>query len=101
MTKRLPALAALILLAGCTAAPPPRPMAPAVPADDNLNAVAWTQRAVEHDLIYLQTYRDARRRLLAALADRRWDALTPADRAAPTRGLPPAVVLDVDETVLD
>lgn len=103
MTPRSSALAALLLLAGCAVAPPPQPppMAPAVPADDNLNAVAWTQGAVEHDLIYLQTYRDARQRLAAALADRRWDALTPADRKAPARGLPPAVVLDVDETVLD
>ena len=101
MTSRYPALAVLFLLAGCAAAPSPRPMAPAVPADDNLNAVAWIQNAVEHDLIYLQTYRDAQRRLPAALADRRWDALTPADRVKPARGLPPAVVLDVDETVLD
>jgi len=101
MTPRLPALATLLLLAGCATAPPPRPMAPAVPADDNLNATAWVQNAVEHDLIYLQTYRDAQQRLAAALADRRWDALTPGDRAKPARGLPPAVVLDVDETVLD
>lgn len=101
MTLRFPALAALVLLAGCATAPPPRPMAAAVPADDNLNAVAWTQGAVEHDLIYLQTYRDAQQRLPTALADRRWDALTPADRMAPARGLPPAVVLDIDETVLD
>ncbi|MGN2245231.1 5'-nucleotidase, lipoprotein e(P4) family [Frateuria sp. GZRR35] len=101
MTSRLPALAALLLLAGCTAAPTPRPMAAAVPADDNLNATAWVQNAVEHDLIYLQTYRDAREHLAAALADAQWDALTPADRTRPVRGLPPAVVLDVDETVLD
>jgi acid phosphatase len=102
MTSRLPALASLLLLAGCTAAPPPRPpMAAAMPADDNLNATAWVQNAVEHDLIYLQTYRDAQQRLGAALADAQWDALTPADRLQSPSGLPPAVVLDVDETVLD
>lgn len=101
MSSRLPALAALFLLAGCTVAPPPRPMAAAVPADDNLNATAWVQNAVEHDLIYLQTYRDAREHLAAALADAQWDALPSADRSRPARGLPPAVVLDVDETVLD
>ncbi|WP_291191134.1 HAD family acid phosphatase, partial [Frateuria sp.] len=85
-------------------APPAAPAAPvahAAAADDNLNAVAWTQTAVEHDLIYLQTYRDAQARLLAALADPRWDALPKADRVVPARGLKPAVLLDIDETVLD
>ena len=115
MTFRLPvAVFALVLLAGC-ATPLPRPLPihatptrvgasvqPAGPlADDNLNAVAWTQTAIEHDLIYLQTYRDARSRLLAALHDPNWDALPADDRLAPSRGLAPAVVLDVDETVLD
>lgn len=70
-------------------------------ADDNLNAVTWMQTAVEHDLIYLQTYRDAQARLLAAMKDKHWDALTKEDRVAPLAGLKPAVVLDIDETVLD
>ena len=108
MTFRLPtALMALALLAGC-ATPPPRPAmvtaattAANPPANDNLNAVAWTQTAIEHDLIYLQTYRDAQSRLLAALRDPHWDALAANDRVAPSQGLKPAVVLDIDETVLD
>lgn len=105
-------LAALVLLAGCSSAPShrdayapvmPAPAIPAAssPADDNLNAVAWTQTAVEHDLIYLQTYRDAQSRLLAAMKDKQWDALAKDDRVAPVAGLKPAVVLDIDETVLD
>ncbi len=69
--------------------------------DDNLNAVAWTQTAIEHDLILLQTYRDARSQLLAALHDPAWDALGKGDRRTPLAHLPPAVVLDIDETVLD
>ncbi|WP_267226118.1 5'-nucleotidase, lipoprotein e(P4) family [Dyella silvae] len=111
MSVRLPAaLAALVLLAGCSAAPAKAPVASApaapapstaTPADDNLNAVAWSQTAIEHDLIYLQTYRDAQSRLLAALADKQWDALPKDDRLAPAAGLKPAVVLDIDETVLD
>lgn len=110
MLLRLPTtLAALVLLAGCATAPPvAAPVAaiahatPAtVAADDNLNAVAWSQTAIEHDLIYLQTYRDAESRLLAALRDKRWDALSTPDRVAPSHGLPPAVILDIDETVLD
>lgn len=107
MRLHLPlAMAASILLAGCAIAPTHRDAAPTsirvVPAaNDNLNAVAWAQTAVEHDLIYTQTYRDAQSRLLEILHDPNWDALTKQDRMAPTTGLPPAVVLDIDETVLD
>jgi len=113
MSIRLPtAFAALVLLAGCSSTPP-KPAVAAVPqprsttaasttsADDNLNAVTWMQRAVEHDLIYVQTYRDAQARLLAAMKDKQWDALAKDDRVAPLAGLKPAVVLDIDETVLD
>ena len=103
---------AFVLLAGCRTLPPaptPAPVAAApvaaapvgVPANDNLNAVAWSQTAIEHDLIYLQAYRAAQSHLLAALKDPRWDALAANDRMAPSKGLKPAVVLDVDETVLD
>ncbi|HEX8778460.1 MAG TPA: HAD family acid phosphatase [Rhodanobacter sp.] len=102
MRLQLPlALAALALLTGCAATPPHHPAMPVAAANDNLDAVAWAQTAIEHDLIYLQTYRDAQSRLLAALHDPRWDALTKEDRAVPATGLPPAVVLDIDETVLD
>ncbi len=102
MRLRLPlALATFALFAGCAAVPPRPATAPAPAANDNLDAVAWAQTAIEHDLVYLQTYRDAQSRLLAALHDPQWDALTREDRAAPAAGLPPAVVLDIDETVLD
>jgi 5'-nucleotidase (lipoprotein e(P4) family) len=84
------------------------PAGPAVPAvgvaaDDNLNAVAWSQRADEHDLIYLQTFRDAQEKILKAKQDPTWDALPKDDRAAhpSLKGLKPAVILDIDETVLD
>jgi len=111
MSLRLPTtLLALALLAGCaTTKPQPAVVAPApkatavvgVAANDNLNAVAWSQTAIEHDLIYLQTFRDAQSRLLAAVRDPQWDALGKADRVAPLKGLKPAVILDIDETVLD
>jgi len=116
MPLRLSApLLALALLAGCATSPrQPAAVAsgaavtPAVPAatttiaaNDNLNAVAWSQTAIEHDLIYLQTYRDAQARLLAALHDKHWDALGKGDRTTPLKGLKPAVILDIDETVLD
>ncbi|MEO7067678.1 MAG: HAD family acid phosphatase [Rhodanobacter sp.] len=112
MSLRLPVAAiALVLLGGCaTGVRPPAASTPVavtaapttrVAANDNLNAVAWSQTAIEHDLIYLQTYRDAQSRLLDALQDSHWDALSKVDRVTPATGLPPAVILDVDETVLD
>lgn len=113
MSTRLPVmLTALALLTACSAAPTSsvKPVistttaptaASVVVPNDNLNAVAWSQMAIEHDLIYLQTYRDAQSRLLAALKDPHWDALPKDDRTTPLKGLKPAIVLDIDETVLD
>lgn len=116
----LPLFAGL-LLAAC-AAPGPKPATPAAPAvrstpgaapalaastapgvppDDNLNATVWVQTAIEHDLIYREIYRIAREKLLKALHDRHWDALPHDVRSGPVARLQPAVILDVDETVLD
>src|ERR1700709_826969 len=111
-----PACAAALVLPVCAVTPHAAPSAaaastapvaaPAVTgptADDNLNAVAWSQNASEHDFIYLQTYRDAQEKLLKAKQDPNWDALPTDDRAAhpSLKGLKPAVVLDIDETALD
>jgi 5'-nucleotidase (lipoprotein e(P4) family) len=103
--------ATALCLAGCAAQMPPKTAqsaAPAVartPADDSLYATLWQQTAVEHDLVYAGIYRDAQSKLLRALRDPHWDALPKAERAAVRHGslrsLKPAVVLDVDETVLD
>ncbi|MDQ0008979.1 5'-nucleotidase (lipoprotein e(P4) family) [Luteibacter jiangsuensis] len=117
MMKFVPAaLAAVLALAGCAHAPqaaapvptatavaPADAPAPGPSADDNLNAVAWSQNASEHDFIYLQTFRDAREKLLKAKNDPNWDALPKDDRAVhpSLKGRKPAVVLDIDETVLD
>ena len=111
MTKLSVAVAALVLLVGCAGEPkrhsasrattPPAPV-PAAPApNDNLNAVLWTQTAIEHDLIYREVYRSAGEKLLAALKDRKWDALAKNERKHPLKNLKPAVILDIDETVLD
>ncbi|MFT4199049.1 MAG: 5'-nucleotidase, lipoprotein e(P4) family [Pseudoxanthomonas sp.] len=75
--------------------------APATPADDNLNAVLWVQRSAEYQALCEQTYRAAADRLEQALRQKNWDALAPEERGNSAKGLKPAVVLDVDETVLD
>jgi acid phosphatase len=100
----LPLALALAACAGLPAAQAPAPAAAAtVPADDSLDATAWFQKAIERELISAEVYRAAGEHLAAALQDPDWDALAPADRAAagPAHGLPPAIIVDVDETVLD
>ncbi len=74
--------------------------ADAVPANDNLNAVLWTQRSVEFKGNAETAFALARLRLDQALRDRKWTA-APAEQSPRYETLPPAVVLDVDETVLD
>jgi 5'-nucleotidase (lipoprotein e(P4) family) len=73
-----------------------RPAAP----DDNLNAVLWAQRSVEAKGNALGAYALARVRLDEALADPSRTA-APAEQTGDFGDLLPAVVLDVDETVLD
>lgn len=78
----------------------PAPAGPA--ANDNLNAVAWFQTSVEYRLIAGQTYRNALQQLDRAIKTPAWDALTREDRNTPlAAGMPLAVIVDVDETVLD
>jgi len=70
------------------------------PAHDLLLANLWMQRAVEYKANALTVYALARLRLDEALADRNWTA-APGEQKGDYQDLPPAVVLDVDETVLD
>ena len=70
------------------------------PPNDNLNAVLWTQRAVEFKANALGAYALARIRLDEALADPTRTA-SPVEQTGEFKDLPPAVILDVDETVLD
>ncbi|MEW5509231.1 5'-nucleotidase, lipoprotein e(P4) family [Pseudomonas antarctica] len=77
-------------LTGCQQTPP---------ANDQLDAVLWTQTSIEHELIYRQLFANATRQLDVALADPTWDALPFPPRNL--TGLPPAVVVDIDETLLD
>lgn len=103
------AFAVSLSLAGCRSMPeassdaaaPVAATAAGVPAHDNLNATAWLQASAEAGMAHRQTWRAAERLLDAALADPAWDALTPADRVAPLKDLPPAIIVDVDETVLE
>ncbi|RDZ26448.1 5'-nucleotidase, lipoprotein e(P4) family [Lysobacter silvisoli] len=87
------------------AAPAPAATAAAKPAglaaDDNLNAVLWVQTSAEYRAATQTVYRAAADHLDAALKQKNWDALVPDERGNAATGLPPAVIMDVDETVLD
>ncbi len=75
--------------------------AAAVQPSDNLNAVLWVQRAAEYRAVTQTVFRAAADRLDAALKEKNQDALVPEERGNAATGLPPAVIMDVDETVLD
>ena len=95
-------LAALILTScSCAArqAPPATAPGTTTPAHENLNAVLWVQTALEYEASAMQAYRLAQVRLDEALADRSWTAAV--EQQADPSALAPAVIVDIDETVLD
>ena len=89
----LAACLVFVLLAGCTK--------PAVElnAHEMLNATLWQHTSAEYEVAVLQAYRLAQENLDKALADAHWSAaLEQPDKVAT---LPPAILLDLDETVID
>lgn len=68
--------------------------------NDMLLATLWAQRSVEFKGNALTVFALARIRLDEALADRNWTA-APVEQKGDYQNLPPAIILDVDETVLD
>jgi acid phosphatase len=64
-----------------------------------LNSVLWIQTAGERRALTIQIYRQAKSMLDAALDDPDWTAAL--EQGGGASKLPPAIVLDVDETVLD
>lgn len=82
-------------------APPSTPSAGAPPSEHpTLYGTLWIQTAAEYRASAWQAYAAARSSLARALEDTTWTAALEQEG---TRygGLPPAIILDVDETVLD
>lgn len=98
------ALLASTALAQSTPAPTTEPAAPpaaTAAGHDQLLAVLWMQRSAEYKAACLQSYRAALQQLGPALEDPNWTACLEQGLPDAYSGLPPAVVVDVDETVLD
>lgn len=93
--------------AGCTTStrPPAPPAAPAACggaapfAVGGERATSWVRYAAEFRATSHATYRAALRALQAGIADPAWTA--EPMQAGQAAGLPPAVVMDIDDTVLD
>jgi len=101
--------AAAVVSACATRAPAPQPAAaPAAAAaarpaswetHELLDAVLWAQTAAEHDALCRQAFVLAAERVEQALRDPRWTALP--SQTGDYGSLPPAVVFDADETIID
>jgi 5'-nucleotidase (lipoprotein e(P4) family) len=81
------------LVQASSAEPVPKP-------HEDLDATLWMRTSAEYRVITKAIYRMAAERLEEALADPTWSAI-PGIRTDPITELPPAVIVDVDETVLD
>ncbi|RVT47185.1 acid phosphatase [Rheinheimera sediminis] len=68
-------------------------------AHDNMNATLWYQSSAEFKASAIQSYQTAALQLPLALADKSWTALT--NQTANYQQLPPAIIVDIDETILD
>lgn len=93
--KLLRALAVtiIVILTGCIQQPE------RINSHEMLNATLWQQTSAEYVAITNQVYRNARKSLDQALADTTWTAAL--EQTGDYAHLPPAVMLDIDETVLD
>ncbi|WP_317932941.1 5'-nucleotidase, lipoprotein e(P4) family [Halioxenophilus sp. WMMB6] len=106
MTKPfIAALLSLALLTSCATSQLPPTTSDAstsnakITSDANFNSTLWLQTAAEYRANARQTYNSARQNIQPAIDDREWTAAL--EQSGDYRQLPPAVVLDIDETVLD
>jgi len=68
-------------------------------SNNTLYSTLWIQTAAEYEALTYQAYNTSARLLPVALEDSSWTASLEQDEAF--ADLPPAIILDVDETVLD
>ncbi|MCB9693806.1 MAG: acid phosphatase [Alphaproteobacteria bacterium] len=87
----------VLALLGCPKAPPPPPAAP--PPRDDVLATVWSQTSAEAHAAALTVYQAAGAQLDRALEDPTWTASL--EQSGDLGALTPAIVVDVDETVLD
>lgn len=94
------AVFAVTLLGGCLTTGG-APQSPAQPegSHEMLDATLWQQSSAEYDALARQIFLLARLRLAEGLEDPDWRAAP--EQVSDAASLPPAIILDLDETVLD
>lgn len=96
---RITAIALAVFLQGHNAsAQNSAPAETPIPANDRLNAVVWTMTSAEYEGTVRMGYAVARVQLDTALADKSRTAVV--DQVGDFSKLPPAIIMDIDETVL-
>ena len=97
--------ACVIALAACSSTPVrdavPASAATQSRAHDNLNATLWMERAAEYEASVRGVYASAKRSLDLALADTSWNALPNGEASLEFESLPPAIIVDADETLIN
>lgn len=87
-------LAGVCCLSACSSSGP-QPMQ----SYERLNAVLWMQTSAEYYALTQSVYTQATHMLDKGLADKHWTAAQ--EQSGNYSHLPPAIILDIDETVLD
>lgn len=67
--------------------------------NNNFNSTLWVQTAAEYEANAIQAYNSAESNIDGALRDKSWTAAL--EQGSNYSLLPPAIILDIDETVLD
>jgi acid phosphatase len=80
------------LLTGCATTQPEI-------TNNNFNSTLWVQTAAEYEANAIQTYNSAESNIDVALRDKSWTAAL--EQGSNYSLKPPAIILDIDETVLD
>ena len=100
----VPVISVAFWLAACASAPAPAPTPEPPPTPSPVGydpkqdlGLLWVKHAAEYGAITRQVYRSAEAALPGFIEDKSWSAMPGQADAA---DLPPAVVLDVDETVV-
>jgi len=98
--QKISLLALMLLVAGGARADATLPLYPAQPlVMQNFQGTLWVQTSVEHAALCRQAFAAAASHLDEALADPSWSAAL--EQHPHAENLPPAIIVDVDETVLD